>query len=171
MQKKICFILLGYIIVLSIIGISFYVYKKFASLPVIEEALIEEIATSISKEDIMRYNRNNENKEDVSQDPQDIPPEHSGSDYWENYHQENTGITDTEEIISRLKNTEISTEDKLKVLSILRRNLTTEEIKSIVSKMKNGFTADEKSEVKALLLRKLSNDAQNELKDIVLKYL
>lgn len=168
MQKKICFILLGYIAVLSIIGVCFYVYQKLDSLPAIEEALIEEIATSISKEDIIKYN---DNKDNSSLNSENTPTENSDSDYWKNYNQETTGISDTEEIISRLKNAEISTEDKMKALYILKKNLNNEEINSIVSKMKNGFTADEKSEVKALLLKKLSDTDQNELKDMVLKYL
>lgn len=167
MQKKICFGLLGYIVVLSAIGVWFYFHQELKSLPVLEKALIEEIASSISKEDIIKYN----NKEDPSFNAENTPEESSSNDYWGNYNQETTDISDTEKIVRQLENAEISTGDKMKALYILKKNLSNEEINLIVSKVKNGFTTEEKAEVKALLLKKLGSADQQELKDIVLKYL
>ncbi|ATW25948.1 hypothetical protein [Candidatus Formimonas warabiya] len=167
MQKKICLILLGYMAVLSVVGVGLYFHERLQNLPILEKALVEEILTF--DEETGQKPQSTEKTE--TSDPIPLPEEDTGSNYWENYEQGSQGTTDHASTESRLKEADISSGDQMKVLKIVKKSLSNDEIMYILSLAKNGFTADEKTEIKTLLRSKLSDSDLKELKSVVLKYL
>lgn len=65
---------------------------------------------------------------------------------------------------------QIPSTDKLKVLYLMKRNLSSEEMKLIVSLIQGGITPSEQSEIKTPFKSKLTDADRAELKKVVLKY-
>lgn len=153
----------------------------------LDEELIEEIL--LQEENIMdEVNESNETQdgneqetyhEDMNLNLSDGRDKiaSSNKDFWNKYYnsdEKNTidsGAIDTAEVTAKLKNTKISTTDKLKALYIIKRNLSNEDISYIVSLTKDGITTQEKDKIKNLLGEKLSEKDYKQLKSMVFKYL
>lgn len=186
MQKKICYVLLGYILILIIASGWFTFQRLDEQVAVIDEKLIEEILKEeISNEEISNEENSSGTgneatyKEDLNLNLAEKRDEiaSSNKDFWNKYYNSeedntnNSGKIDTAQVTAKLKNAEISTADKLKALYLIKKNLSKEDISYIVSLTKDGITSQEKSEIKSLLSEKLSKEDYEQLKNMLFKYL
>ncbi len=168
LQKKICLIILSYIIILLIVGSSYYVHRQMQKFPVLEKAVLEEIIKTVDEKDLLKE----EQGEDKSSESAGINQDDHNTDYWGNYHNgDKQGNLTSEDLLSRLKDVKVSSADKLKVYYIIYKNLGKEDINYIISLSKNGLTTDEKEQIKALLQQKLALEAKQELKSLIMKYI
>ncbi|MGI6067056.1 MAG: hypothetical protein ACOYI2_11360 [Bacillota bacterium] len=161
MQRKICLIIIGYIMVLSIVGVWFAFQKGSEQLENLEAAVIKEILPESEEE---QQDAADPVKDDTGNEVKDpgVASGAEGPGYWEEYRS-------YEE--SKKKLTEVKTQDKLRVLNIIRKNLTKDDMRLIVTMVKDGVTPEEQGEIKDLLRRKLNEQDRNELKAIILNYL
>lgn len=169
MQKKICKIILGYILVLCLFGVWLGYRQMAEKLPVLEDAIFNEIIAEAQggpgSDQQGKTGAGNTEKGDPANI---ISPSEPPENYWYNYKENKNKMTDSTKTFQK---PEISARDKLKVLSIINKNLDSGDINLIVSMIKNGITSDEEDEIKGLLRRKIEAGEREELKAIVAKYL
>ena len=122
MQRKICLIIIGYIILLCIIGVWFAFQKGSEQLYALEAAVIEEIfpeegQDSQGAEESGKDDTGNEGNLGSTLDREN-------SDYWQEYRayeKNRSGLS------------EIKTQDRLRVLRIIRKNLSGEDMRLILT--------------------------------------
>lgn len=161
MQRKICLIIIGYIILLCIIGLWFAFQKGNEQLHALEAAVIEEI---FPEEGQVSQGAEESDKDDTGSEGKNPGSNLDGetSDYWEEYRAYEK---------SRNSLPEIKTQDRLRVLHVIKKNLSGEDMRLILTLVKDGITPEEQKEIKDLLRSKLNEEERSELKTIVLKYL
>jgi hypothetical protein len=166
LQKKLRIILLIYILILCLGGGILALKQRIDKFPILEQALIEDIIQQEGMDILSPDSNNNKNSpgsaEDLGKD--DTP------NYWGNDNTNGQNNKDKKSILKE-QNLKISTTDKLKVMYLLKRNLSSEEINLMISMAKDGLTNQEKGEIIAILRRKLDQDDKDQLKTIVMKYL
>lgn len=169
LQKKICLILLGYLLILVLVGVGLGIKSRLVNLPLLEEAVIYDIIA----EELKNGTGPSLPGEESGQLPesQNLPPDGENKDYWHEYHKsENLSKNQVKSELAQFSN-RVSTGDKLKALYIIKKNLGAADINYIISLIKDGITAEEQAEIRALLRRKLDPADQKVLKEMVLKYI
>jgi len=171
MQKKIYVILIGYILILCLLGTGLAIKRYMESLPFINDAVLMEIISNTETEDLLTEKSNKDETVGAEQhEGEKIEVEKTAgeSNYWESYYQESQNGTEGD-ALTRFEE-KITPADKIKILTIVKKSLTSEDVKYIVSLSKGGFTAEDQKEIKALLNRKLGDKERQELKALILKY-
>ena len=166
MQKKIIILIIGYIVVMCVVGGGLLIKRQFDNIPVFDDELIQELldSSNITKIDPGETNESPEKE-------QGTDTEGTGSDYWENYYQETKpGEVGKNPVVSQIQE-KITVGDKLKIMKIIKKNLSSDDLKFILSLSKSGFNSKEQTEVKSLLREKLGEKEKQELKSLLLKYL
>ena len=166
MQKKIQLILGIYIIILLLLGIGLGIYQKFRKMPLLEQAILEELLSDMAEEDFNLLKDPDPSLESIQPAVEAEGEAAEENDYWSKYQNEAGTMTD---LASRIQS-EISAGDKMQILYILQKSLDENDISFIISLINDGISSSEKSEIKALLQRKMSPEDQNEIKALALKY-
>lgn len=169
MQKKICKIILGYILVLCLFGVWLGYRQVAEKFPVLEDAIFNEIIAEAQGEPgFDQQGKTGAGNMGKSDPAKIISPSESQENYWYDYKENKNQGPDSAKTFQR---PEISARDKLRVLSIINKNLDSGDINLIVSMIKNGITPAEEAEIKGLLRRKIEAGEREELKVIIAKYL
>lgn len=167
MQKRVIKIIIGYILLMCLVGAGLLIKRKIDNIPVINDELIQELienteAPAIGASEVPSPSS------DIENNHQEL--EGKEGNYWENYNRETKiGQGEKNPVLSQI-NKKITTGDKLRIMKIIRQNLSSDEIKYILSLSKDGFTRDEQIEIKSILQEKIGAEDKEELKDIILKY-
>ncbi|MGI6685687.1 MAG: hypothetical protein ACOX47_09520 [Bacillota bacterium] len=172
MQKRVNKIIIGYILFICIVGAGLLIKRQIDSIPVVDDALIQEIIDSTEFSDVESDGMISSSQNIVENNEEKEQPE---SNYWENYYRETETKKEKDKgeknpVVSQIQK-KISTGDKLRIMKIIKKNLSSEEIKYILSLVKDGFTNKEQIEVKSILGEKIGEKEKQELKEILLKYL
>lgn len=184
MQSRVNKLIIVYIILICLVGVGLFIKKQIDNLPIIDEALFQEILEST---DLSLTDPGPDLTPGEDGQVDFAPGEDEKADYWENYHQDKQDDKDNKDgkdgnskgksqedikdpVVQQIQK-KISTGDKLRIMRIIKSNLSTEEIKYILSLAKDGFDRDEQREVRAILQKKIGGKEKAELKNILLEYL
>jgi len=166
MQKKVIMLIVGYILLICVVGAGLLIKRQFDNIPVVDDELIQELLDST---DMSGMGEEEESEPSQDSEKEIVDQEEPESNYWGNYYQE-TNEEKRSPVISEIQK-KITTGDKLRIMKIIKNDLSSDDIKYILSLSKNGFTSKEQEEVKSILQEKVGEKEKQELKDILLKYL
>lgn len=155
MQKKICLWIIAYMVVLSLVGMGFFVKNSLHKLPLMEEAIIRDLmvapeVTATEHEEITP------SETAAAESGTNVIPNQKSTDYWAGYRES--------------KAAQVSTTDKMKVFLLVKKNLSTQEMNRIFSLAQGGMTPAEQGEIKDLLRSRLNEADRSELKELLVKY-